>query len=264
MTRIKKLIFDIVLALGFTVRRNASLIQTETLARSGALLEILAASSLTNHLGVRQSIDLVSRAKSQLGQDVLALSQVGLRHKGFFVEFGATNGIDLSNTFLLEKEFGWSGILCEPARNWHVELQRNRSCFIDTRCVFSSSGESIDFSETMDGALSTISSFYGSDANRLRRRTSASYRVQTVTLADLLLSHNAPTYIDFLSIDTEGSEFEILREFDFSKYKFGLICVEHNFTENQKRIEHLLALNGYVQVFPEFSKYDDWYVAATT
>jgi hypothetical protein len=99
-----------------------------------------------------------------------------------------------------------------------------------------------------------------SDANRLIRKKSASYEVETVTLGDLLLSHNAPKYIDFLSIDTEGSEFEILKTFDFSEYSFGLICVEHNFTKNRERISDLLTSNGYLQVLVEFSAFDDWYV----
>ena len=260
MILIKKLIADVLMSVGFSIRDTRSLLDTEALSRSAVLLELLAASNRTKDLGVREALALVRKSKSQMGQDVLALSMLGLDYRGYFVEFGATNGVELSNTFLLEKEFGWSGILCEPARNWHSELKLNRSCAIDTRCVFSTSGQNIEFSETTDGTLSTISTFYGADANRLRRKTSELYQVETVTLADLLASHQAPTQIDFLSIDTEGSEFEILRNFDFSKYKFGIICVEHNFTENQKRIQELLTRNGYVQVFPEFSRYDDWYV----
>ena len=46
--------------------------------------------------------------------------------KNFFVEFGATNGITHSNTYMLEKELNWDGILVEPARIWHEELIMNR------------------------------------------------------------------------------------------------------------------------------------------
>ena len=260
MARIKKLIADWLLALGFSIRSTSSLNRTEKLARSGTLLELLAASPSTNGVTLGQSLSIVAKAKSQLGQDILALSQVGIEQPGFFVEFGATNGLDLSNTYLLEKSFGWKGILCEPAREWHEELTSNRSCAIDTRCVYSSTGQRIQFSEASIGELSTITSFMKSDANRLIRKKSASYEVETVTLGDLLLSHNAPKYIDFLSIDTEGSEFEILKAFDFSEYSFGLICVEHNFTKNRERISNLLTANGYFQVLVEFSAFDDWYV----
>jgi FkbM family methyltransferase len=223
---------------------------------------LLASSPHTSKLTLDQSFRILNESRSQLGQDVLALSQVGIEKTGFFVEFGATNGSDLSNTYLLEKEFGWSGVLCEPAKEWSEQLRKNRSCAIDTRCVYSSTGEKIQFSETAIGELSTISSFKNSDANRTQRKISASYEVETVTLSDLLLTHSAPSYIDFLSIDTEGSEYEILKAFDFSRYSFGLICVEHNFTDNREKISSLLIENGYSQVFRELSDWDDWYVGA--
>jgi FkbM family methyltransferase len=263
MRLFKKLVSGLMLAFGFSVRRTGALVRTEKSARSGVLLELLAESPLTNSLTLEQAWGIIVKSRSQLGQDVLALSQVGIEKRGFFVEFGATNGLELSNTFLLEKEFGWEGILSEPAKNWHEDLMVNRSCAIDTRCVYSSTGESIGFSETTIGELSTISSFKNDDENRAQRRASTSYEVETVTLIDLLLSYNAPSHIDFLSIDTEGSEYEILKAFDFSQYSFGLICVEHAFTEKREKISRLLMKNGYSQVLPEFSAWDDWYVGAS-
>lgn len=250
---------DLFLSLGFSVRKTIELRRTEALARSGALLELLATSTFTRELPLERSLQIIAKSKSQLGQDVLALSQVGIKQKGFFVEFGATNGIELSNTYLLEKDFGWKGILCEPAKEWHEQLKRNRSCVIDTRCVYSSTGPRIQFTEASIGELSTISEYVKSDANRDIRKKANVYDVETVTLMDLLSDHQAPSFINFLSIDTEGSEYEILKEFDFSKYSFGVICVEHNFTENRDRISNLLTRNGYSQVFAEYSEWDDWY-----
>jgi hypothetical protein len=59
---------------------------------------------------------LLEKSKSQLKQDLFVLAELDFKSNGFFVEFGATNGIDLSNTHLLENEFGWGGILAEPAK----------------------------------------------------------------------------------------------------------------------------------------------------
>ena len=70
---------------------------------------------------------LLQKSKSQLRQDLFVLGVTNFKQNGFFCEFGATNGVDLSNTYLLEKEFNWSGILAEPAKIWHSDLQRNRS-----------------------------------------------------------------------------------------------------------------------------------------
>ena len=123
MTRIKKLIADWLLALGYSVRTTQSLNQNEKLARTGALLELLASSPITTDLTLGESLEIVRNSKSQLGQDVLALSLTGTKQMGYFVEFGATNGLDLSNTYMLEKNYGWTGILCEPAKEWHQELK---------------------------------------------------------------------------------------------------------------------------------------------
>ena len=59
--------------------------------------------------------------------------------------------------------------------------------------------------------------------------------------------YNAPSFIEFLSLDTEGSEFDLLNAHDFEKYLFGYICVEHNFIENnRKKIRDLLESKGYI------------------
>lgn len=199
-------------------------------------------------------------SKSQLGQDLFAVIASGASKPGFFVEFGSADGITLSNSILLEKELGWSGILCEPGRSWHQDLKRNRSCILDTRCVYSKTGEQIGFSENYIGELSGITEFAGEGHHGILDRTVTSYQVETISLLDLLRHHNAPKHIEFLSVDTEGSEFEILHAFDFSKYSFGAICVEHNYLENRPKVKHLLEANGYRQVYPELSDFDDWYV----
>jgi FkbM family methyltransferase len=206
---------------------------------------------------------ILHHSKSQLGQDILGLSITGLTKPGYFVEFGAADGIALSNTFVLEKKLGWSGILCEPGKSWHHSLSQNRGCIIDTRCVFSVSGESISFSENYLGELSSITKFASTRNQGILKRTLASYQVETVSLKDLLDFHKAPKHIEFLSIDTEGSEFEILNSFDFQAYTFGAICVEHNFGPTRKLINSLLTNNGYEQVHTDLSEFDDWYIQST-
>ena len=108
--------------------------------------------------------------------------------------------------------------------------------------------------------LSTIDSFTDVDANSNRRQHKNIYQVETISLSDVLRKYNAPKIIDYLSIDTEGTEFEILNAFDFSEYSFNVITVEHNFTSNREKIFDLLSRNGYRQVFQEISLFDDWYV----
>jgi FkbM family methyltransferase len=83
-------------------------------------------------------------------------------------------------------------------------------------------------------------------------------QIKTKTLLDILNIAKAPKFIEYLSIDTEGSEFLILEAFDFSKYTFGLIDVEHNFEEpNRSNIRNLLERNGYVYIGA--NEFDDCY-----
>jgi FkbM family methyltransferase len=203
---------------------------------------------------------------SQLQQDLIALHVESLFSSGpkYFVEFGASDGVTYSNTYLLEKSYGWSGILAEPAQTWHEQLSSNRNSIVDRRCVWSQSGEEIEFREATDAAYSTLESHRNSDHHSVIRVDGSTYFVQTVSLVDLLDSHKAPKTISFLSIDTEGSEYEILSRFDFSKYKFNLIAVEHNYSENREPIRILLEQNGYQRVLLAKSEWDDWYVRETS
>jgi hypothetical protein len=75
-----------------------------------------------------------------------------------------------------------------------------------------------------------------------------------------LRKHRSPKSIDFLSVDTEGSEFEILRDFDFSEYSFGIVVCEHNFGMNQLLLDNLFKQNGYLKILNEMTLWDAWYV----
>jgi FkbM family methyltransferase len=208
----------------------------------------------------QQIVDLLKQSKSQIGQDLFVLSELGFKKGGFFVEFGASDGIKASNTYLLERKFEWRGILAEPARTWHEALKSNRCAQLSTKCVWSKSHSVLTFNEAKSPMLSTLESFSATDLWATQRKDGSRYEVETVSLLDLLMEHSAPREIDYLSIDTEGSEFEILSAFDFSKYRFSVITCEHNFTPAREAIRELLQRNGYMRKNVELSQFDDWYV----
>lgn len=200
---------------------------------------------------------------AQSRQDVFVLSQLNFKRGGFFVEFGATNGITHSNTYLLEKEFGWTGILAEPALCWHEALTRNRKVAIDTQCVWKESKQTVPFYETDAADLSTIALYRDDDLHKTKRMHGRRYDVPTISLQDLLIKHKAPILIDYLSLDTEGSEFEILNSFDFDRHRFRIITCEHNFTPARDKIHSLLSRNGYTRILERVSKQDDWYISVS-
>ena len=198
-----------------------------------------------------------ARSTSALRQDLFALLVSSFKKKGYFVEFGACDGIFVSNTFLLEKDFKWQGILCEPARIWHKDLIRNRNCHISTYAVDSESKKQLQFTEYVSPGLSRSGNRSPTGENgRIKKR----YVVESISLEDLLEKFSAPKKIDFISIDTEGSEFQILSNFDFTKYEISSFAVEHNYGPDKKLVRDLMLRNGYHEVLQELSRYEAWFV----
>jgi FkbM family methyltransferase len=220
------------------------------------------AHGLLKELAVREGAT-PENVKSQVDQDLFVLYSLSWKRGGYFVEFGATNGVDLSNTYLLEKDFGWTGILAEPAKVWHTDLVSNRSATVDFDCVWKESGQSLPFAVAESAEFSTLGVFSEADAHNKTRKTANWQPVKTVSLNDLLDRHGAPAVIDYLSIDTEGSELEILNAFDFGRHTFSVITCEHNYSNQRKNIYDLLVSNNYVRVFDGLSRWDDWYVHAS-
>jgi FkbM family methyltransferase len=202
------------------------------------------------------------RSSAQILQDLWVCFELGEARDRFFVEFGATNGLTNSNTALLETVYGWRGILAEPNPAWHAELRHNRRAAIDHRCVAARTGDTIDFLVVEEPELSTIASYAAHDHFAEIRLRAPQISVETVALNDLLADHAAPSTIDYMSIDTEGSEWEILSTFDFDRWSVRLFSIEHNHTEREPQIDQLMARHGYRRVFAEFSQWDGWYIQA--
>ena len=207
----------------------------------------------------------LGNSKSQLRQDLFVLSELDFKVDGYFVEFGATDGIRWSNSYLLESSYNWRGILAEPAKLWHEALTLNRNAHIEKNCVWSETGKKLLFNEVNDpkhlGELSTIDTFSSADQHRMTRSSDNNkYEVSTISLNDMLNKYEAPRAIDYLSIDTEGSEYDILSTFDFDKYDIKIITCEHNFTSMREKIYNLLTQKGYLRKYEEVSYFDDWYV----
>ena len=205
--------------------------------------------------------DLVNSTSSyaQFRQDLWVLHETRRKTSGYFVEFGATDGVNLSNTYLLERDFNWRGILAEPNPIWHADLKRNRKADIDLRCVFATTGERVKFAATKYPALSTILDFTAKDGHAEARREHVVIDVETVSLNDLLETRNAPQDIDYISIDTEGSELDILKHFDFIKWNVLLFSVEHNVTGQAALLDQFMRARGYEPRYPSYTLLESWY-----
>lgn len=202
-----------------------------------------------------------AQAASQLGQDLWVLEQTGFQKGGFFVEFGATDGIMLSNTYLLETRYGWQGICAEPNPAYFRHLRANRQCTVIDDCILGVSGQEVEF--ILADEYGGVAEFAAADKHSQRReayrKAGKVMKMTSISLDEMLVREGAPRTIDYLSIDTEGTEYEILRHFPFEKWTVRFITVEHNFTEDRARINALLTGIGYRLTE---SQWDDWYALA--
>ena len=197
---------------------------------------------------------------SQIGQDLEVVKFYNKKNNGFFIEVGASDGILYSNTYLLEKQYNWKGICCEPIPQKFRELVKNRPNSICCReAVYSQSGLTLTFDISNNNHLLSGIAKHIDKYKAYVDLKKTVIRVQTITLLDVLDKAKAPSFIEYMSLDTEGSELEILKHFDFKKYTFGLIDLEHNFIEPQRtEMRNLLLSNGYI--YKGENKWDDMYI----
>jgi FkbM family methyltransferase len=200
-----------------------------------------------------------SYSRSQLLQDLFVVLACGAKRGGYFVEIGVGNGEGLSNTYLLEKQYGWTGLLAEPNPEFHESIAAKREAILDRRAVFSQSGKTLDLLVDVNaGELSTLVDFDGRDSHVRRGGT---VPVMTVTLDDLLAEHGAPVVIDYMSIDTEGSEYEVLKSLDLTKRKVMIFTIESNYDKaKMQKIDSVLLKLGYRVVLRSLSLFDTWYL----
>ena len=195
---------------------------------------------------------------SQLGQDLFVLNELGKKKEGFFIEIGAGDGFYLSNTYLLEKNFGWTGILVEPNKSFYNSCINLRRCTTINQLVLAENHTSIRFFEKSVGEFSHSEGFGDVTASKIE----STYEVSAIRFEEIFDGLSDVPDIDFLSIDTEGSEVEILKTIDFFKYKPRIISIEHNYVKNNRIfLKKFLNSKGYRLVYSGLSQWDSWFIS---
>ena len=215
-------------------------------------------------------------------QDKWIVDLTNAKTNGYFVEAGSYDGIGGSNTYVLEKQLNWQGICVEPVKFYFKELIKNRK-ICENVCLYSEEKE-IEFREFVkynDRELYTwqnykMAGFSGINEHIISRFKSIEknghpainyqkpvlwsrksdrkfelpegriIKKQSMTLESLLDKHNAPNIIDYISLDTEGSEYEILKNFPFNKYTIMAFSIEGS------QCSKLLKNVGYIEVKNKF------------
>ncbi len=205
---------------------------------------------------------------SQLGQDLFVLDVLGGMRDGFFLDSGASDGVRASNTRLLETSFGWTGICIEPNEAFFSALIKNRRCYCLNCCLYDREG-TVEFVEanTLGGILEEYHPAHLHFAKTtFRVPEDATGKPRTVrkaarTVRSVLRECAAPPIIDYWSLDTEGSEFAILKSFPFDEYSFRVLTVEHNKLPVRDQIKEFLKSHGYQRI--KEMGIDDCYMKGT-
>lgn len=200
------------------------------------------------------SVFINAEYTSQVGQDSYIYKHFFKESSpGFFCDIGAFDGITFSNTYFFEKDLKWKGICFEPLPHLFEQLQKNRNCICVNACV-AAREEDVTFIHVdgCDEMLSGIAATFDKRHLEMVLRDTHEYggsckimRLPAVRL-DTILAQYHILEIDYLSIDTEGNEFEILQSIDFAKIAIKVISVENNYED--QNIRNYLIEKGYLFV----------------
>jgi FkbM family methyltransferase len=148
---------------------------------------------------------------------------------GVFLDIGANDGVTLSNTYALQ-QLNWAGVLVEPSEKAFNRIYRNeRVCTFnvaigqhDGTCSFYEMGNHLN-----RGDVSLLSTIKKSETNRWKRhRVQFKERITEVWTIATLLQASKYKVFDFISIDAEGMDFEILEQINLQGT--AMVCIEHN------------------------------------
>ena len=183
---------------------------------------------------------------SHIGQDRWVAETLKYKNNGHFLDFGGFDGLMHSNTFYLERFLNWRGILVEPNPKPYASACAVRSCITINAALWMKSRELLQFTDSH--GLSSIIDFQDNDSNAALRKAISQgiIDVDTINPTELLKRFSAPRLIDYMSLDVEGAELEVLKAVDLDFYKIALMSIEHNHENEKKmRVREYLRRFGY-------------------
>ena len=191
---------------------------------------------------------------SQDNQDRYLETNVFKGHtSGFYVDVGAHDGVSINNTLYFEKTHQWTGINIEPIKKVFDNLMINRPTNINLNCaVCNNDGETeficnTGYTEMISGIKDTFDDrhfqrLYSENAEM--GSTTEVIRVNTKRLETIFDEHRV-SHVNYLSIDVEGAEFEVIKSINFSKVFIDVIGFENNYEDVSVPIVAYLENQGY-------------------
>ena len=191
---------------------------------------------------------------SQFKQDYIIDHLLKKKENGVFLDLGAHDGVTISNTYFFEMERNWSGICVEPIPEVFEKLKKNRACKLIQGVVAPSDGE-FEF-KRLHGYTEMLSGIVEFRDDRHDQRTNYEIRLhggdtEIIKVKGFKVSTILEKYrirrVDYLSLDIEGGELEVLETMDFKKYDITCLTVENNYGDDA--IKRVLKSKGYRLLF---------------
>lgn len=177
------------------------------------------------------------------------------KKNGVFLDIGASDGVSGSNTYYFEKQKGWKGVCFEPLPGIFDELAKNRKCICIQGCAASKPGKAQFLTIKSDSSIhmlsGLVSSFSSDHLSKIDKEVSRHKSDQEVVEVECfrvndILARNQLNEVDFCSIDTEGSELEILKSIDHDQYHIKVFCVENEY--RNKELENFMKSKNYTYI----------------
>ena len=194
---------------------------------------------------------------SHIGQDLWVAETLCNRRGAFFLDFGAFDGVTASNTLMLERDLGWKGISVEANPTYYPALCASRSTICVNAALWPNSRESVEMIDAH--GLSSLLRYADLDENRDARRKAGTrnFNIDTINPNELMQRYGAPTQIEYMSLDVEGCELEVLQSIDFTHYQIALMTVEHSENPARQEANRAILLPLGYKVLRRY--YDDWF-----
>lgn len=187
---------------------------------------------------------------SQEGEDLILNKLFNHKKRGVYVDVGAHHPFRYSNTYLLYSK-GWRGINIDASKEAVNNFDKTRQDDINIQAAVTDKIVDVKYYIFEDNAFNTIDGKHAQNViNSGQSKLINTLKIRTITLKTILNKHyNGKASIDFLNIDTEGSDYNILKSNDWAKYKPKIICVEAiNKRGESKLITNYLTKRNYIPV----------------
>jgi len=194
--------------------------------------------------------------KSQVGQDDWVIRMTNGKRNGYFLDIGASDGITINNSYVLENKYDWDGICVESDEDIFKELIANRNCKCVNTAIYSENTIVPFVQEPYKGIKSCIQIPSGEIVRM----------VNAITMGKFMTDNDVPKYIDYISLDIEGADYEALRGFPFDEYRVGFWTIEHNAYMDEgilrDKIRKIMTEHGYkvvADISSDVGFFEDWF-----